>query len=182
MRFPRVRVSRAVLRRWLTPGIGIKRGCWSSSSASCAWRWPGLCCCVRSTASTTYRVRARRPVCGHAPVPAVLAARRDRRRGGRRSVRLRLVAGDPRADGTVPQLGGRPAAGRGDLPEAIPGARAEDRRDRRRNRPVHSAARDSRSTRATSPPWSRSPTTADLRAAARGARAFRRWATSGTAS
>ena len=144
---PRVRVpprARAVnLRRWLTPGIGVKR--WLARRVPRPARARGR---RRARPAPGHRrprargtpARPRRP--RHPPVAAVPAAGPIAGVLGRRRCSLygayRLVRALVDPFGAV---GPRPADGRGDLPEAVPRPRPARRRDRRRDRAVDAPAR-----------------------------------------
>ena len=90
--------------------------------------------------------RARRPdpgrdLRGNAAVPARHPAGSDPRHHGHRPLRGGLGPRDRCADVAVPQWRPGSAPRGGHLPEAVPRTGPEDRRDRRRNRALHAAAR-----------------------------------------
>ena len=177
-------MSRPVLRRWLRPGIGVKRWLVVVFVGELVLALAGALALRQ-----VYRdVRLlgpgpERPLRAHAPVPAVLDARRARRR--RLGVGL-FVYGSWRA---VRVLMGPFLAASGDQPlvEVI----YQKRFLSRGPRIVASSAAGpasrrccaaSRSTPATSRPWSRSPTTAGRPAGCARSWASRPSATSATAS
>ena len=153
------------LRRWLTPGSGSSAGWRSSSWASSGWRsgWPSSC--ARSTATSGWASRSSRscrrvtlqflPYWLRAVILASLGvavfgfARLAGRAGPDRAVSLRRRG---------------PAAGRGHLPEAVPGARAAGGGASAAGPACRPCCAGSRSTPATSPRSSPWPTTAARRA------------------
>ena len=130
------------LRRWLTPGIGVKR-----------WLlvvFLGLLLLALAFAHLIRQVGLGLEPGGLAgtfidlvtlqflPYPLRgLIVGVDRRRSPRR----RWLPGDAEHDGSLAHVRRRPAARRGHLPEALPGPRTAHRGHRRRDRAVHAPAR-----------------------------------------